>query len=153
MLSQRLANTVFAALVIIACIYFAWVAQGFETGGLLASSGLPSKFFPQLMLGLAGLAAAVVFCLYAAKSGASGDKGEMVFANAGEALRGILMLVVCVVCYFIWRNYGFVAMAVLLGPLSLIAMGIRKPVIYAVVLGLTGFVYVVFTYGLGVRLV
>ncbi|MEP5761720.1 MAG: hypothetical protein ABJ327_20895, partial [Litoreibacter sp.] len=76
-----------------------------------------------------------------------------VFANAGEALRGILMLVVCVVCYFIWRNYGFVAKAVLLGPLSLIAMGIRKPVIYAVVLGLTGFVYVVFTYGLGVRLV
>jgi len=49
MLSQRTANLVFVAALLAACGYFAWVAEGFVTSGLLASSGLPSKFFPQLM--------------------------------------------------------------------------------------------------------
>ncbi len=153
MLSQRLANLVFAALILVACGYFAWVAQGFETSGLLASSGLPSKFFPQLMLGGMALCALVVGFVYATYGAAGGDEGMNVFGDAGETRRGLLMLAVCIASYTIWRNFGFIPMAVLLGPLSLLAMGVRSPMIYAVVWALTALVYIVFTYGLGIQLV
>ena len=153
MLSQRTANLVFVTLLVLACGYFAWVAEGFTTSGLLASSGLPSKFFPQLMLGLTAVCALIVGYLYLVRGGAGGDEGETVFADGREARQGLLMLGVAVACYFIWRSFGFVPMAVLLGPLSLIAMGIRNPVIYVVVLALTALITAIFTYGLGVSLV
>jgi len=153
MLSQRTANLVFVAALLAACCYFAWVAEGFETSGLLASSGLPSKFFPQLMLGLTAICAVIVGYLYLARGAAGGDRGETVFADSREARQGLLMLVVAVACYLIWRSLGFIPMAVLLGPLSLVAMGLRRPAIYIAVLALTGFVTLVFTYGLGIRLV
>ncbi len=51
MLTQRTANIVFEILMALACAYFAWVARGLEATGLLASSGLSSSFFPQVLLG------------------------------------------------------------------------------------------------------
>lgn len=153
MLSQRTANLFFVTLMIMACVYFAWVAEGFETSGLLASSGLPSKFFPQLMLGGMALCALLVGALYWSKGAAGGDAEGLVFGDASEARRGILMLAVSIVCYFIWRFLGFVPMAIALGPLSLLAMGSRQPILYFVVLGLTVFVYLVFTHALGIQLV
>ena len=94
MLTQRLAN-----------------AEGFVTSGLLASSGLPSKFFPQLMLGLTALCALVVAYQYLRHGSAGGDEGEHVFKNGIEARQGILMLLVAVACYTIWLNFGFGLMA------------------------------------------
>ncbi|NKC13009.1 MAG: hypothetical protein GKR94_12635 [Gammaproteobacteria bacterium] len=151
MLSQRAANSVFAILVIVASCYFAWMAEQFETSGLLASSGLPSKFFPQLTLGFTALCAVVVIFLYARRGAAGGDEGQAVFADIGEARRGLLMLAVMVICYLIWLHAGFVSMAALAGPLSLAAMGIRSKLIYLTVLILTGVIYIVFTQLLGVQ--
>ena len=153
MLSQRIANLIFVVILIAACGYFAWVAQGFTTSGLLASAGLPSKFFPQLTLGLASFCALLVGYAYLTRGAAGGDEGETVFANGREARQGLLMLAVAVACYAIWRNFGFLPMAVLLGPLSLLAMGVFKPAIYAVVLALTAAITLIFTYGLGVQLI
>ncbi len=153
MLSQRTANLIFVALILGASGYFAWVAEGFVTSGLLASSGLPSKFFPQLMLGIVAICAVVVGYQYFFQGAAGDDEGETVFANVGEARQGILMLLVAVACYFIWRSFGFLPMAALMGPLSLLAMGVRQPLIYVVVLALTGAITLVFMYGLGVQLV
>lgn len=153
MLGQRTANLVFVAFVLAACAYFAWVAEGFETSGLLASSGLPSKFFPQLILGGVAACALIVGVLYTFKGSTGGDEGQTVFTQAGEARRGVLMLVVSVACYIIWQWFGFITMAVLLGPASLLAMGIRQPAVYAVVLTLTVFIYFVFTQGLNIQLV
>ncbi len=153
MLSQRKANIVFSALVIAACGWFAWVAEGFETSGLLASSGLPSKFFPQLMLCGSALCALTVGVLYWTKGAAGGDEGQQVFAKAADARRGLLMLLVSIACYVVWRTFGFIPMAGILGPASLLAMGVRQPVIYVVVLALTAFIYLVFTQALGIQLV
>jgi len=153
MLSQRIANLVFVVIVLGACGYFAWVAEGFTTSGLLASAGLPSKFFPQLVLGLTALCAVIVGYAYLTHGAAGGDEGETVFADAREARQGLMMLVVAVACYAIWRNFGFLPMAVLLGPLSLLAMGVFKPIHYVVVLALTAVVTLVFTHGLGIRLI
>lgn len=150
MLSQRLANIVFTVLVIIACAYFAVVAQGFEAAGLLASSGLPSRFFPQLLLGFTALCAAVVLYVYASK-GEAGDEGETVFASSAEARHGLLALVAAVVGYIVWLNFGYVAMALISGPLLCLAMGVRNPVIYGVVLALAAGVYLVFTQLLGTQ--
>ncbi len=153
MLSQRVANLIFVVILIAACGCFAWVAQGFTTSCLLAGAGLPSKFFPQLTLGLTGFCALLVGYAYLTRGEASGDDGETVFADGQEARQGLLMLVVAVACYAIWRNFGFLPMAVLLGPFSLLAMGVFKPVIYAVVLALTAVITLIFTYGLGVQLI
>ncbi|MEP1354198.1 MAG: tripartite tricarboxylate transporter TctB family protein [Tateyamaria sp.] len=153
MISQRTANLVFVAFILVACAYFGWVAQGFETSGLLASSGLPSKFFPQLMLGLMAFCAVIVGYQYLTRGSAGGEDEGNLFAGRTEARQGILMLGVTILCYAIWRTYGFFPMAVLLGPLSLLAMGVRNPVIYVVVLALTAIVTAVFTYGLGIQLV
>ncbi len=153
MLSQRTANLIFVAALLLACGYFAWKAEGFVTSGLLASSGLPSKFFPQLMLGLMALCAVIVGVTYLTRGAAGEDAGETVFDGPIEARQGLLMLAVTVVCYVIWRNFGFIPMAVVLGPLSLLAMGVRAPLIYVTVLMLTALIWAVFTYGLGIQLV
>ena len=150
MLTQRMANIVFTILVIIACAYFAVVAQGFEAAGLLASSGLPSRFFPQLLLGFTALCAAVVLHVYITK-GEAGDEGQTVFASSAEARRGLLALVAAVVSYVVWYNFGYIAMALISGPLLCMAMGVRNPFIYGVVLALAAGVYLVFTQFLGTQ--
>ncbi len=150
MLTQRFANIVFTILVIIACAYFAVVAQGFEAAGLLASSGLPSRFFPQLLLGFTALCAAIVFFVYVTR-GEAGDEGQTVFASSAEARRGLLALAAAVVSYVVWRSFGYIAMALVSGPLLCLAMGVRSPVIYCVVLSLAAGVYLVFTQFLGTQ--
>lgn len=153
MLNQRTANLAFVCVLLCCAAYFAWMAEGFVTSGLLASQGLPSKFFPQLTLGVIGLCGLIVGFTYLSRGHVGGDDGETVFTNTTEARQGLLMLVVAVVCYAIWRNFGFVPMAICLGPLSLLAMRVRAPLIYVVVLALTAVIYAIFTYGLGIQLV
>lgn len=153
MLSQRIANIAFAGLVLLACAYFGWEAESFETSGLLASSGLPSKFFPQLMLCVMAICAVIVGYGYIKRDSSSVDDGEMVFNEPEDARRVLLMLAVCVGSYAIWKNYGFIGMAILIGPLSLLAMGVRNLAIYAVVWCLTAFIYLIFTQVLGIQLV
>ena len=94
----------------------------------------------------------IVGITYLLRGSSGGDEGETVFGDGGDARRGLLMLVVAVVCYLIWTNFGFIPMAVLMGPLSLLAMGIRSIWIYLTVLVLTGLIYLVFTQLLGVQL-
>lgn len=50
------------------------------------------------------------------RGSADGDDRQTVFADTGDARRGLLMQVVVVVCYVVWSNVGFVPMAVLIGP-------------------------------------
>lgn len=152
MLTQRLANCVFTIVVIVACIIFAVIAQRFEASGLLASSGLPSKFFPQLSLAITAVCALIVFLLYAFRGAAGDDGQELVFADAAHARRGLLMLVLSVVCYLIWLYLGFIPMAVVLGPVSLLVMGVRAPRLYLIVVALTVLIYLVFTRLLNIQL-
>ena len=152
MLTRRTANIAFAIFVLIACAWFAWLAEGFEAAGLLASSGLPSKFFPQAVLGFTAFCALGVLAAYAFRGHAGGDEGKLVFAHPSQALRGLLTMVVAIVCLFIWTRWGFVPMAVFMGPACVLAMGVRKPAIHAVVLGLAAIIYLVFTQILGIQL-
>lgn len=153
MLTQRLANIAFAAVVLAACVYFAVLAQGFEASGLLASSGLPSKFFPQVVLGFMALCAVAIGVSYARRGGNSNDAEKMVFDDATAARRSLLMLAAVLACYLVWAKAGFLPMAALVGPLSLAAMGVRSIRFYIAVYVLTALIYAVFTHLLGIQLV
>lgn len=151
MLSQRLANILFAIVVLSVCAYLAYVAEGFKAVGLLASSGLPSKFFPQLMLGFTAICAIGVIATYVIKGRASEGERETVYDEPGDARRGLLTLVAIVAGYFIWQTWGYVAMVVFVGASTLIAMGVRNPVIYVVVYLIFGAVYLIFSQLLGTQ--
>ncbi|WP_136442637.1 tripartite tricarboxylate transporter TctB family protein [Pacificoceanicola onchidii] len=151
MLSQRWSNIVFAILILIGAAWFAWVAQGFEAAGLLASSGLPSKFFPQLLLAGMAICAVIVLVVYLVKGAAGKNEDTHVYGSGAAALRGLSTLVAVVAGYFIWRTWGFEVMAVFIGPATLLTMGERNPVIYGIVLALAGGVYLVFTQLLGTQ--
>lgn len=150
--TQRAANIVFALAVIVACLCFIWLARSFELTGFSRDAGLSAKFFPQLVLGFTGLCALVVAVLYAARGSAGGDAGQKVFAAPGDARRSALTLAAAVLSCGVWVNFGFLPMAALMGPLTLLAMGVRSAKTYMVVLALAAMVYVVFTRLLGVQL-
>lgn len=151
MLTQRLANIVFMIIVLAACAYFAWVAEGFAAVGLLAGAGLPSKFFPQLMLAGMAICAIIVLFTYIFKGTAGGDEGGMVYDAPIDAVRGLLTLAAVIAAYFIWRAFGFVPMALFIGPATCLTMGVRNPIIYVVVLALAAGVYLIFTQLLGTQ--
>ena len=150
MLSQRWANIGFAILVIAACAYFAIVAEGFQATGLLASAGLPSKFFPQVLLGFTAFCAAIVLYTYV-RRGSSGDLGQSVFETLAEARRGLLALAAVIASYVLWTYAGYIAMAAVSGVLMCLAMGVRNPVIYGANLVLAGAIYLVFNQLLGTQ--
>lgn len=152
MLTQRLANIVFAILVLAAAAWFAKIATGFKAAGLLANSGLPSKFFPLVILGFIAVCAMVVLATYVFQRAAGGDDGKSVFGHPREAVRGVTTLGVALACYLIWARWGFVPMAIVMGPASALAMGVRSLPIYIVLIVLTGAVYLVFSQLLGIQL-
>ncbi|MEM9604917.1 MAG: tripartite tricarboxylate transporter TctB family protein [Pseudomonadota bacterium] len=153
MLTQRVANIVFAIAVLFGCAYFAWVAEGFVATGLLASSGLPSKFFPQLLLAFTAVCAVIVLVVYTRHGRASADEAAdaTVFESGGHARRGLLALAATVVCYVLWREVGYLPMAAVAGVLMGIAMDVRNPVIYVTNAVLAGGIYLVFTQLLGTQ--
>ena len=98
MLRQHTANLVFIVAILAACAYFAWIAEGFVTSGLLGARGcLPS--FSQLTLGITAIALIVGYQYISRED--VGDEGQTVFENGTEARQGILMLAVAVVCYWV----------------------------------------------------
>lgn len=149
--SQRLANIIFAVVILAVCAYLAFIAEGFKAVGLLASSGLPSKFFPQLMLAFTAICAVGVIATYVIKGRASEGEPETVYDESGDARRGLLTLVAIVAGYFIWQSWGYIAMALFLGAATLLSMGVRNPVIYVVVYLIFGAVYLVFSQLLGTQ--
>lgn len=88
---------------------------------------------------------------YIVKGSAVEDEPRTLYDTPAAALRGLATLVAVICGYLVWQFWSFEAMAVLLGPATLLAMGERNPVIYAVVLALAGGVYVVFTQLLGTQ--
>lgn len=135
---------------IAACIYFAWVAQGFEAAGLLASSGLPSKFFPQVTLAFTGICSVIVLYNYITRRNVD-DAETTVFASGIEMRRGLLALAATIASYALWKYVGYEAMIALSGFMLCLAMGVRNPVIFITNLVLAGGIYLIFTQLLGTQ--
>lgn len=150
MLTQRIANIVFAVILIAACVYFGWLAERFAADGLLASSGLPSKFFPQLLLLLTAGCTLIVLLKYLRFGADSGDDNENVFETPRDALSGIVVLGIAVVGFIAWPVAGFLLTALVMSPLCALAMGARDPVILIAVTVIPIAIYLIFTFLLGV---
>lgn len=153
MVSQRTANIAFNILLLVAVGIFALEAESFKTSGLLASTGLPSKFFPQLILAFLGLCSVIVIGAYVFKGYAGTDEGASVFEDGGEARRGLLVLVVAIGCYLIWALWSFIPMLIIIGPACALAMGVRSIWMYISLLIMSGVVFLIFTELLNVRFI
>ena len=150
MISQRIANLVFAAILFVLSGWMAVIAWGFETPAL-GDATLPTKFFPLVLLGF------IVFCTltyareYLVYGQSGGDGDEVLYQNAKQAKTGLLTLATVVVSYGLWQQFGFIVAGLFATPAIAFAMGTRKLSHYAVIIIGAGITYFVFTYGLGTQ--
>lgn len=152
MLSQRIGNVVFAIVLLVACVFFGNAALNFDDLSLPGSSQLSSRFFPIVMLVFIGVCTVIVLIQYILDKGIGLRSEETVFETPKAAVHGILTLVAVVASYLIWDAYGFIPAALFIGPAAALAMGVRNPIIYIVLVALSVLIYVAFTQLLNVQL-
>ena len=87
MISQRLANLVFAALLMVTATYMAWLASGFETPAL-GGATLPTHVFPLVLLGFVAVCTAIYGFEYLHAGQSGGDSDDTVYEDWLQARRG-----------------------------------------------------------------
>lgn len=150
MLTQRLANVAFAILVLLAAVWFGSLALDFQESGLLATSGLSSKFFPLTILTVVVACGLVVLWQYTA--GGVDDEHEKVFGHWVEALRGAMIFGVAIACFLIWSRFGFIPMALVIGPACAFVMGVRSVPVHALLVVVGYVIYLIFSGLLGIQI-
>lgn len=161
MISQRLANMIFAVIFMVAVIWLAWMAWGFKTNSWVGSATLPTKFFPLLLLGFVAVSIVIYFIEYLVKGESGSDRDDTFFDTIGGFVRTALTIVIVLGCYWIWRQKSFVlpfgevpafAIAGMLMPVATaFVMGNRKPLQMVVIAVVSIAVFLAFHYGLGTR--
>ena len=63
----------------------------------------------------------------------------------------MLTLIVTIACFVIWRDWGFIPMAVIIGPAMALAIGVRSIWIYVSLLVMAAVVWFIFSQFLGVQ--
>ncbi|MGC6517727.1 MAG: tripartite tricarboxylate transporter TctB family protein [Candidatus Puniceispirillaceae bacterium] len=150
MIPQRIANLVFAAILLGLSGWMAIIAWDFETPAL-GDATLPTKFFPLVLLGF------IVFCTliyareYLVHGQSGGDGDEVLYQNSAQAKTGLLTLASVVVSYGLWQQFGFAVAGLFATPAIAFAMGTRKISHYAIIAIGAGVTYFVFSYGLGTQ--
>ena len=150
MITQRAANLVFAAMLMVTLAYMAWIASGFETPAL-GGATLPTHFFPLVLLAFIAICTAIYGFEYLAKGGSGGDQGEVVYEDWLRARRGLFTLIATCASFMVWREFGFIAAGIVATPAVAIAMGTHKLWQFAVIFIGAAITYLVFTYGLGTQ--
>ena len=150
MISQRVANLVFAAISFPVLAYMSWLAWGFETPPL-GDATLPTKFFPLVLLGFVAVCMSVYIFEYVRFGHSGGDGSEVLYESWPRARRGLLTLVATGTSYFIWQEFGFVAAGLFATPAIALAMGTRSLWHLAIIFAGAGSTFLVFTYGLGTQ--
>jgi len=148
MITQRAANLVFAAMLMVTLGYMAWIASGFETPAL-GGATLPTHFFPLVLLAFVGVCTMVYGFEYLSSGGSGGDQGEAVYDDWMQARRGLFTLIATCAGFVVWHEFGFMAAGLTATPAVALAMGTRKLWQFAVIFIGAGITYLVFTYGLG----
>ena len=150
MITQRLANLVFAALLLVVTTYMAWLAAGFETPAL-GGATLPTHFFPLVLLAFIAVCTVIYGFEYLTKGESGGDQGEVVYEDWIQARRGLFTLIATCACFLIWHRFDFTVAGLVATPLIALAMGTRSLWQFAVIFAGAGITYLVFTYGLGTQ--
>ena len=150
MISQRVANLVFAAISLVAAACMGWIAWGFETPPL-GDATLPTKFFPLILVGFVAVSTVVYAIEYILLGQSGGDEKEVLFEGWPEARRGLSTLTVTCISYFIWQEFGFMYAGLFATPAIALAMGTRNLWHFGIIFIGAGLTYLVFTYGLGTQ--
>ena len=150
MITQRVANLVFAAMLMVTLAYMAWIASGFETPAL-GGATLPTHFFPLVLLAFIAVCIVIYGFEYLLFGGSGEDQGDVVYEDWMQARRGLFTLIAACVSFVIWREFGFMAAGIFATPAIALAMGTRKIWQFAVIFIGAGITYLVFTYGLGTQ--
>ena len=103
--SQRIANLIFAAIILVVSGYMAWMAWQFTTPAL-GGATLPTKFFPLVLLGFIALSVAIYVFEYLTKGESGGDGEDVVYKGLPQMRRGLLTLIVVLVVFWFWRDGG-----------------------------------------------
>ena len=150
MISQRIANLIFAFVLISLSAWMAWIAWGFKTPPL-GDATLPTKFFPLVLIGFIVICILVYAREYLIHGESGGDKGENLYQSARQAKTGMFTLLSVVLSFVIWTRFGFL-IAGLISPLLIaFSMGTRRPLHFAIICCGAGLTYVVFTHLLGTQ--
>ena len=150
MISQRVANLVFAAMLMVTLAYMALLASGFETPAL-GGATLPTHFFPLVLLAFIATCTVIYGFEYILTGGSGGDQGDVVYEDWLQARRGLFTLIATCASFVIWREFGFAVAGLIATPSIALAMGTRKLWQFAVIFMGAGMTYLVFTHGLGTQ--
>ena len=142
MISQRVANLVFAAMLMVTLAYMAWLASGFETPAL-GGATLPTHFFPLVLLAFIATCTVIYGFEYILTGGSGGDQGDVVYEDWLQARRGLFTLIATCA--------RFAVAGLIATPSIALAMGTRKLWQFAVIFMGAGMTYLVFTHGLGTQ--
>ena len=150
MISQRIANLVFAVMLLVSSGWMAVIAWGFETPAL-GDATLPTKFFPLVLLAFIAFCTLTYAREYLVYGQSGGDGEDVLYQNSGQAKTGLSTLAAVVISYGLWQQFGFIVAGLFATPAIAFAMGTRKLSHYAVIAIGAGVTYLVFTYGLGTQ--
>lgn len=150
MISQRIANLIFAGFMLVAVSVMAWIAWGFTTPPL-GDATLPTKFFPLVLLGFIAISILIYGREYIIHGQSGGDAGEAVFKDSNQLRTGLLTIATTIISYVVWREFGFLPAGALATLAVSFAMGTRKIAHFAIIIAGALATYLVFTYGLGTQ--
>lgn len=152
MLTQRRANIVFAIVALLAAVFLAVQAFGFEDNVLLGKSQLSSRFFPLTALSFIIVCALVVLIQLIGLPIEDPAGTKPVYGHWRESFRGAMTFLVAVACFLVWTYVGFVPMALIVGPACALVMGVRSVWVYVFLIASGFAIYLVFSQLLGVEL-
>ena len=150
-MTQKHANIALCIIFIVASCWFIYTAQGFSDNSLLGTSELSSRFFPNVIFSVIILFCGLLIAEYLFRP-MEEEADDAVWTSWVEVRRVLLVLIVTVVAYYIWRYVGFLVMAMAIGPAIAAAMAVRSPLVYLILFAFGPAVYFIFKNLLGIQL-
>ena len=148
-MTQRAANIICALSIIIAAAVFVFLAHGIVEPSAFADAPMSARFFPITVLVCVIICAILVVVEYGLHIR---DGSQRLFSEISEPVRAMLTFITMIGAYFVWKEMGFFAMAVIIGPAMAAIMGVRSPWAYAVLLAFGPAVMWIFETALRIRL-
>ena len=148
-MTQRTANIIWALSIIIAATVFISFARGIVEPSAFADAPMSARFFPITVLICVIICAGLIVGEYVTRLR---DGSSRLYSEFGEPLRAALTFIAMIAAYFIWSEVSFFAMALVIGPVMAVIMGVRSPWAYIILLAFGPAVMWIFETALRIRL-
>jgi hypothetical protein len=150
-MTQRTGNIIFSVLLIVVSGYLIHMALGFKGAGHVASSELSSGFFPIAILSFI-IACCLINIVQNLKAKSAVPKAAKIELDRTQFIRVTSAFATCVVSYFIWERFGFIAMSTVFMVATSLVLGVRSVKIYVFLLLFGPVIYFIFDRALQITL-